>query len=180
MSQRRLLFRFTSVAWSRALRLAWNGMIWDFSCRRRSEGFLHLPWVRHLSVLRALVSGCGPPGMLYQPLHRVIYLHQRCYSYDCIFIYSHHGCWWCCMVKRPVQLGVHPSTRDTRCYSGVQAFWHARKCTELCILNKFYYLNCKQLQTEPLSIYIYISVRAAVVRALFSAFHPLTSGLSEV
>lgn len=55
-------FSFWSMnasAASRALRLAWNGMIWDFSCRRRSEGFLRLPWVRHLTLLRGFIKAAS-------------------------------------------------------------------------------------------------------------------------
>ncbi len=49
----------SASAASRALRLAWNGMIWDFSCRRRSEGFSRSPWVRHLQLLRAFIQAAS-------------------------------------------------------------------------------------------------------------------------
>lgn len=83
-------FFFWSVnasAASRALRSAWDGMI---SCRRRSAGFLRLPWVRYLTLLRGFVrlratldglTGNCNASFFYKSIQSVttvvfIYLHQ--------------------------------------------------------------------------------------------------------
>lgn len=49
----------SSSAAPRALRLAWNGMIWDYTCRRRSEEFLRLPLVRWLKLFLCFINAAS-------------------------------------------------------------------------------------------------------------------------
>lgn len=82
---------------SRALRLAWNGMIWDFSCRQISGGFSRLPWVRYRTLPRWIYRGCEPlwRGWQQTAMHLLFYSPSCLQSVVVTILFYFHQC---CMV----------------------------------------------------------------------------------
>lgn len=79
---------------SRALRLAWNGKIWDFSRRQRSGGFLRLPWVRYHTLPLWICRGCEPlwRGWQKTAMHPLVYSSSCLQSVVAMILFYLHQC----------------------------------------------------------------------------------------